>query len=186
MSHLTDFSIPFKGLKQGKHELEFEITDRFFADFEESEITKGKLVANVILEKTSTFLKLDVHIVGEVEVACDRCLELFNAKVDTNGTLYVRFSERETNESEDDDMIFLLPSETEFEIKQPLYDWICLSLPVQRVHPNGKKGKPTCNPEMLKRLQELTVTEETISAESEETDDWKKKLSELKSNISDN
>lgn len=186
MGHLTDFSIPFKGLKQGKHELQLEITDRFFSDYEESEITKGKLVANVVLEKTSTFLKLDVHVIGEVEVTCDRCLEQFNAKVDTNGALYVKFSERETNESEDDDIIFLLPSESEFDLKQPLYDWICLSLPVRRVHPNDKKGKPLCNPEMLKCLQELTITEEPSSKDSEGVDDWKKKLNELKSNIRDN
>ena len=186
MSHLTDFSIPFKGLKQGKHELEMEITNRFFSDFEESEIAKGNLVANIILEKTSTFLKLDIHILGEVEVTCDRCLEQFNIKVDTNGTLYVKFSEREANESEDDDIIFLLPSESELDIKQPLFDWICLSLPVRRVHPNDKKGKPLCNPEMLKRLEELIVTEEPAGSDAEEGNDWKKKLNELKSNIRDN
>ncbi len=186
MSHLTDFTIPFKGLIQGKHELQLEITDKFFSNFEESEITKGNLVANVILEKTSTFLKLDVNVVGEVEVICDRCLDQFNAKVDANGTLYVKFSERETNESEDDEIIFLQPSEGEFDLKQPLYDWICLSLPVRRIHPNDKKGKPQCNPEMLLRLQDLTVTEEPSSKDSEGVEDWKKKLNELKSNIRDN
>jgi len=183
VSHLTNYSIPIKGLKQGIHELEFEITNRFFSDFEESEITNGKLVAKVILEKNSTFIKLEVHIQGEVAVICDRCLEEFNTKVDANGTLYVKFSEREKNEAENDDLVFLLPSESELDIKQPLYDWICLSLPVRRVHPNDKKGKPLCNPDMLKRLQEFTVTEEPTV---EGADDWKKKLNELKSNISDN
>ena len=183
MSNLTDYSIPIKGLKPGRHELEFEITDGFFSDFEESEITQGKLVANVILEKNSTFIKLEVHVLGEVEVICDRCLEPFSAKIDANGTLYVKFSERETNEAENDELVFLLPSESELDIKQPLYDWICLSLPVRRVHPNDKKGKPQCNPDMLKRLKELMVTEEP---KAEGADDWKKKLNELKSNISDN
>ncbi len=185
MSRLTDCTIPFKGLKQGKHELEFEISDRFFSEFEGSEITKGNLMANVLLEKNSTFLKLDVHISGDAEVVCDRCLETFYTPVEYTGNLFVKFSEREAYE-EDDDVIFLPPSESELDLKQYLFDWICLSLPVRRIHPDDENGNSLCNPEMLKKLDELVVPEEPKGAADDDQDEWKRKLNELKSNIKDN
>lgn len=185
VSSLTDYTIPFKGLKQGKHELEFEISDKFFSEFEGSEITKGNLTASVLLEKNSTFLKLDVHISGSAEVVCDRCLDTFYAPVDYTGNLFVKFSEREAYE-EDDDVLFLPPSESELDLKQYLFDWICLSLPVRRVHPDDTNGNSLCNSEMIKRLNELIVSTEPKGAAESNQEDWKNKLNELKSNIKDN
>ena len=185
MSRLTDCTISYKGLKQGKHELVFEISDRFFSEFEGSEIARGNLTANVLLEKTSTFLKLEVHIAGEAEVVCDRCLETFYAPVDYNGNLFVKFSEREAYE-EDDDVIFLPPSESELDLKQYLFDWICLSLPVRRIHPDDKNGHSLCNPEVIKKLNELMVTEEPHGVAEKNREDRRNKLNELKSKIKDN
>ncbi|HUW07109.1 MAG TPA: DUF177 domain-containing protein [Williamwhitmania sp.] len=186
MSRLIDFTIPFKGLKQGKHELEFEISDRFFSEFDGSEVTKGNLMANVLLDKNSTFLKLDVHISGNAEVVCDRCLDTFYIPVEYTGNLFVKFSEREAYEDSDDDVLFLPPSESELDLKQYLFDWICLSLPVRRVHPDDKNGKSLCNPEMIEKLEAYVISEEPQAAAEDDQEEWKKKLNELKSNIKDN
>ena len=36
-----------------------------------------------------------------------------------------------------------------------------LALPIKRVHPDDKNGKSTCDPVMLKKLEELIIDEET-------------------------
>ena len=41
-------------------------------------------------------------------------------------------------------------------MKQFIYDYICVNLPLKRVHQDGK-----CNPKMLKKLEELKGKENT-------------------------
>jgi uncharacterized metal-binding protein YceD (DUF177 family) len=42
------------------------------------------------------------------------------------------------------------PAESELDMRQFLYDYICLALPLQKVH---KKGE--CDPEMIEKLNNL-------------------------------
>ena len=74
MNYLSQYTIPFSGLKEGEHLFDFIADDRFFAGFEESEITKGSVAVQVKLEKRSTYLRLSFALKGEVELICDRCL----------------------------------------------------------------------------------------------------------------
>jgi uncharacterized metal-binding protein YceD (DUF177 family) len=69
--------------------------------------------------------------------------------------LFVKFGE--TNEEQTDEIIVLSFSEHEFDLKQYLYEYILLSLPYRKVHPNDKKGKSLCNKEMLKKLNEYVI-----------------------------
>ena len=77
MNYLSQFTIPFSGLKEGKHLFDFSADQRFFAGFEESEIEKGSINIQVELEKRTTYLRLKFMIKGEVELICDRCLETY-------------------------------------------------------------------------------------------------------------
>ena len=47
-------------------------------------------------------------------------------------------------------------NEGEIDISQFVYDYICLGLPIMKVHPEGK-----CNPEMLKHLASSPEAGET-------------------------
>ncbi|MBK8882595.1 MAG: hypothetical protein IPN67_09510 [Bacteroidales bacterium] len=80
------YTIGLSGLKEGRHTIDFEIGNKFFESFEESEIKEGSLFANIELEKRSTHIDLFIRISGRVKVCCDRCLEMFfcllNAKTD--------------------------------------------------------------------------------------------------------
>ena len=42
MNYLSQYTIPFSGLKEGKHLFDFSADHRFFAGFEESEIEKWR------------------------------------------------------------------------------------------------------------------------------------------------
>jgi len=166
------YVIPLSGLKEGHHTFDFEIGKEFFEEFEESEIKEGLLTAIVEMEKRSSHLDLVVRIAGTVMISCDRCLEMFSRPVESENRLLVKLGK---SISEDDPDILSLPSdEHELDLMQHFYEYIYLALPIKRVHPDDKKGKSTCNPDMLKKLKELLVEDEDEKNNDPRWDDLKK------------
>ena len=152
------YSIPLGGLKEGRHTIDFEIDKEFFEQFEESEVKEGSLVANVVMDKRSSHLDLAISISGSVRICCDRCLEMFFHPVVCGNRLLVKFGK--TVEDIDPDILYLPVGENELDLQQHLYEFILLALPIRRVHPNNEDGESTCDPEMLKKLEELIVEED--------------------------
>ncbi len=171
----NQYIIPFKGLKEGKHDFSFQINKLFFEEYAELNITGGSLVVNITLTKKSTFLVLNTIIEGQIELICDRCLETFSNKLDFEGQLFVKF--KEEPEEPDDQVIFLHPNEDVLDLNQYLYDCIGLNIPIQKVHPeiNGKSG---CNQEMISLINKHT----TKKIEKEEKDPRWSKLRDLLNN----
>ena len=158
MNYLAQYTIPFSGLKEGKHIFDFEADDRFFSNFTESEIRKGKVSIKVVLEKHTTHLKLTFEHQGVVELICDLCLDVYDQVVEGRNFLLVKFSENEMDEG--DDVIFMHPGKHQVEVGTLIYEYIVLSIPIKRVHPNDENGFSQCDPEMLKKLEELRVDEQ--------------------------
>jgi uncharacterized protein len=152
------YAIGFSGLKEGRHTFDFEIDDKFFEKFEESEIKEGSLFAYIELDKRSTHLDLLIKINGKVKVCCDRCLEMFFFPVECENRLLVKFG---TKIGDDDPDIISLPAEEhELDLQQNFYEYIHLALPIKRVHPDDQNGNSTCDPAMLEKLKELIVDDE--------------------------
>jgi uncharacterized protein len=146
-------SIAFKGLKDGIHEFRFSKSDKFFENLDYSEFEKGNIEVFVTLDKKTQYLSMDIIISGQVYVSCDRCLDMFYMPFEFNGTLIVKFSV--DLENNNDEMIILSPNDFEVDITHYVYESVCLSLPVKRIHPEDKRGKSTCNKEMIKKLKIL-------------------------------
>lgn len=161
MSFLDLYTIPFKNLDQGVvHKFDFEVDDQFFENFPYSELKHGNLDVTVELMVNPDNLVLDFYIKGQVEVQCDRCLDYFMYPIDYKSRLYVRFSDFTTDWFDYDDEIFLSREETRINIAKHIYDFINLALPIKKVHPLDENGNPTCDPEMLKKLEELSPAKE--------------------------
>jgi uncharacterized protein len=152
------YTIPLGGLKEGRHIIDFEIDKEFFELFEESEVKEGSLIANIVMDKRSSHLDLAIRISGNVRICCDRCLEMFFHPVVCENRLLVKFGK--TIEDIDPDILSLPVGENELDMQQNIYEFILLALPIKRVHPNDKNGNSTCDPEMLKKLDELIVEED--------------------------
>jgi hypothetical protein len=62
MSGHREYDIPFVGLKPGIHHYEYEITDKFFADYNEQDFSNCHATVKLTLEKNAGFmiLKFDV------------------------------------------------------------------------------------------------------------------------------
>ncbi|NLJ43950.1 MAG: DUF177 domain-containing protein [Bacteroidales bacterium] len=151
------FSIPAAGMKDGHHVYEFEIDKKFFDLFEESEIREGNLVARVEAQKSPALADLNIRITGNVQVCCDRCLEMFYHPVDCENRLLVKFG-LEMDDS-DPEIITIPRDEFELDLRQYFYEFIHLALPIQRIHPENDKDESTCNPVMIQKLREHLVKE---------------------------
>jgi len=161
------YSIPLAGLKEGRFTYDFEIGDDFFKAFAESEIHRGKMRADVTLDRRSSHLELTIAIKGTAEVVCDRCLEKFSISVSCTNKLFVK--QGKEWEEVDPDMITMALEEHEIDLSQYFYEYIHLALPIKRIHPDDEKGNSTCNPEMIKRMENYL-----FAGESETDPRWDK------------
>jgi len=153
------FTIPINGLKEGHHTFDFEIDKKFFDMFEGSEIGEGGLVAIAEIDKRSSHFEMDIKISGKVRVCCDRCLEMFDFPLECENRLIVKTG---TERDESDPEIIIIPvNEPELDLKQYIYEFIYLALPIQKIHPVDEKGESTCDPVMIQRLKEHLVEEES-------------------------
>lgn len=157
MNYLSQYTIPFSGLKEGKHLFDFTADQRFFAGFEESEIEKGSVNIQFELEKRSTYLRLTFMLEGEVELICDRCLESYLQPIKSSNIMLVKFSETETDDG--DEVIYIHPGSYQVEVAKLIYEFIVLSIPIRHVHPEDQDGNSLCDPEMLKKLDEYKAND---------------------------
>jgi uncharacterized protein len=111
LKSLRNYSIPFTGLKLGKHLFEYIITDAFFDEFEYSLVKKANLVCRVEMEKQETMLILDFNISGTIDANCDRCLAQYPQPVDIHEQQIAKFSEEAIDE--DDEIIVLTKNDHE-------------------------------------------------------------------------
>lgn len=144
MTH--DFIIPLNGLPEGRSFFSFHAWKEFFEGFENSEILDADVNVDVDCFKSHSVIWLDCAIRGVVTVPCDRCLEDLDIPVEKDVALSVKFSPDGSEEAEaaDDggrETVFFPDDSTELDISQIVYDYVCLSLPLRRVHEAGG-----CNP----------------------------------------
>ncbi len=155
--------IPFKGLKPGVYTYDFKVDNTLFEAYESAEIKRGACDVRVELRRLESMLDMEVEIAGAVVVPCDRCLEDCEVRVAFEGNLVVKFSD-EVREY-DGEVMWLSPADDEVDLTQYIYESIVLSLPYQRVHPDGE-----CDPEMMKRFRIVSSEEfRAIEAEAERT-----------------
>ena len=154
MNRLQEFNIAFAGLKVGKHSYSMAVNDDFFACFPESQISKALLQLSLELEKSNSMLQFDFTITGEVELECDRCLEMYRQPLMVHRRLMVKFGEEFAEQS---DEILVIPSgESHFDISHFVYEFIHLELPWRHVHPEREGGASGCDQEIIQKLKKYS------------------------------
>ena len=158
MSILSFYNIAFKGLSQGKHLFEFEVDDKFFAEFEDGLVDKGQVNVRLTIEKQSSLMIFWFDIQGIVNVQCDRCLEMYDQKIESQERIFVKFGEKEYVDG--DDVIWVSANDYQLNVAQLIYEFIGLAIPIKRIHPDDKNGNSTCDPEMIEKLSKYIIKEE--------------------------
>jgi uncharacterized metal-binding protein YceD (DUF177 family) len=152
MNYFNQFFIPFTGLKEGEHRFNFEIGDEFFEKYNYSDLRKGDLRVELILDKQERMLTLTFNISGTVEVMCDRCLDNYNQLVQGKEKLFIKFGRDFHEETEE---ILIIPeSEHQINVGHYIYEYINLLIPYRRVHPDDNNGESMCNKDVISKLQE--------------------------------
>ncbi len=160
MSHSREYEIAFVGLKPGIHEFEYAIDDSFFADYGEQDFQNCKAHVKLLLEKSSgSFLILRFEIGGTIETRCDRCsstmpMQLFDEFV---VTVKMVDNPEEMNDTEEDpDVYYIAKGESHLDVKTWLFEFINLSMPMQKTCGFENMDGPHCNAaarDLLKTLR---------------------------------
>ena len=164
MKLLKEFTIPFVGLKIGKHHFEYAIKQAFFEHFEYEDFNDVNINVDLEFEKKSTLLELHFKITGWVNINCDITNEPYNQIIENNFVLVVKFGDEYNDENID---ILIVPHGTyEVNIQQYIYELSVLAVPIKRVHPGIEDG--TLNSEILEKLEALSPKEQNENKEKEE------------------
>ena len=141
------FIIPLNGLTAGENVFFWKAGKEFFDSFENSEVLDAHLDADVRVEKSGRYIGVDCDVTGRVTVECDRCLDELDMPIDVEIRLSVKYGSEDGSDeqSSDREIVFIPETDAELDMSQIIYDYVCLSLPMQRVHEEG-----SCNPEAMK------------------------------------
>ena len=159
MSHSREFEIAFVGLKPGIHEFNYEITDKFFEDFQEQDFKNCKANVKLELDKKNGFMMLKFELGGQLEVTCDRCnsnlpLDLWD---DFNMIVKVVDDPELMNAQEEDpDIYYIGKGESHINVANWIYEFINLSIPMYKTCSYENMDGPYCNKEakeMLKKME---------------------------------
>jgi uncharacterized metal-binding protein YceD (DUF177 family) len=177
MKVLTEYIIPFSGMKVGKHQFEYKIGKEFFDAFEYSEIEDGNVNVVVSVDKSETMMIMNFSFAGDIILECDICLGELKHEIEANYRQIFKFSDDEDLKL-DDEITYVRSTEFEVNIASFIVEFINLSKPNKSSHQNGE-----CDEELVSVLDEyLLVKEEQIeeSIEEEEIDPRWNALKKLK------
>ncbi|MDQ7916691.1 DUF177 domain-containing protein [Mesonia sp. MT50] len=170
MKKLKEFTIPFVGLKLGRHHYDYQIDNTFFEFFEYEDFNDIDAKVDLEFEKKPTMLELEFHIKGSININCDVTNEPYNQPLENHISLVVKFGDELNNENEE--LLILPHGEYEVEVQQYIYEAIVLGIPIKRVHPGVEDG--TLDSEILDRLEELEPKIGEEKAENEVDPRWNK------------
>ena len=163
MSSRREFEIAFVGLKPGPHVFEYTINDSFFEEFQAQDFHHCNANIKLILEKgTSSFLRLRFEIGGTLEVVCDRCSNNLPLQLFDEFTMTVKMVEEPDvmNEQEEDpDVFYISKGESHLDVKSWIYEFINLSIPMQKTCSFENMDGPHCNPAARALLRNLKAQE---------------------------
>mgnify|MGYP000175333477 CR=1 FL=1 len=159
----NDYTLEFSGLKLGMHDFSFEIDESLFIDRGNDEILKANITAKVDLERHENFMELFVTVSGTITVNCDRCGGDLDIAVSNKEKLWIKFDQEDFENLEE--VIVLSNDDNTVDLSHPFYEFVILSIPMSRVHPLDENEEPTCDPEKLKKLEQLLEGDSDIKGE---------------------
>ena len=143
---MNSFVIPLNDWAAGERNFFSHAGSEFFQKFDNSEILDADVNVEIrVVKDGRNKAEADLRLKGSVTVPCDRCLDPVVIPVDT--------APSET----------LTPPEgdADWDLSQAVYDFICLSLPLQRLHPEGK-----CDPDTVRFLSHRERKNEEAASNS--------------------
>jgi uncharacterized metal-binding protein YceD (DUF177 family) len=162
MSRRREFEIAFVGLKPGVHEFSYPINDKFFEPFDEQDFRNCKANVKLSLDRKSSFMLLKFEIGGTMEVTCDRCNNNLPFELWDEFNITVKMVEEPelmNDQEEDPDVYYISKTESHIDVASWIYEFINLSIPMQRTCNFEKMDGPNCNKAAMDLLKKLEPEE---------------------------
>jgi uncharacterized metal-binding protein YceD (DUF177 family) len=176
-----EYDIAFVGLKPGIHEFEYQVDDKFFEAYQPQDFRNCKANIKLTMDKKSGFMLLKFEIGGLIEVTCDRCGSTtlpLNLWDEFNIVVKLAEDPDVMNEQEEDpDVYYISRGDSHLHIAGWIYEFINLSIPMQKMCSEEKMRSSFCNNDVLDMLGK-----EEDGAAASENPIWKG-LEKLKKNL---
>lgn len=166
MNFRREFEIAFVGLKTGIHNYEYRVDDKFFANYGSQDFLHCNAVIKLELDKKSSFMLLKFDIDGTADVNCDRCGNPLPLRLWEEFKVMVKLVDNpeEMNEQEEDpDVYYISRGESHLHLADWIYEFINLSIPMQKMCPPEELGGPQCNKEVLTKLAKIEIKKDEIN-----------------------
>ena len=160
MNMRRNFEIAFVGLKPGIHEFEYEIDDKFFAEFQEQDFRHCVAHVKLTLDKNNGFMLLKFEVGGKLEVTCDRCSGNLPLNLWDEFNIVVKLvddPEIMNEQEEDPDVYYISRGESHLHLSDWLYEFINLSIPMQKMCGYEDMSGPNCNKSAREALKKMSA-----------------------------
>lgn len=121
----------------------------FFEQLDQDEINGGDVEAEISLREQDDVYVIEIKVVGNVVVSCDRCMADLLLPVDTSETIKLKYGEESDSVNEDYEYIQDLVKP--YDLSWLVYEIIEVSLPISRVHADGE-----CDEKMMEILKQYS------------------------------
>lgn len=155
----SQYKIQFGGLSMGEHQFEFEVTQKFFEQFKDSEITKASVQVKANLIKQNSIMHILFDFEGTVNLSCDRCLTEYDCPISGSEKLIIKHGNPEES---NDEILVLKEGLEEADFSQYLYEYIELAIPSRKVPCEDEELdiEVDCDYETLAKFNELKTDDE--------------------------
>jgi len=140
------------------HLFEYQIKDEFFLPYGAQDFKNCVATVKLNLEKNNGFMLLQFDVDGQLESSCDRCGDDLPVQLWDEFKLIVKLvDEPDTlNEQEEDpDVIYISRSESHLHVSDWIFEFINLSIPLQKRCKDLPNGTTGCNPSVLEKLAQM-------------------------------
>jgi uncharacterized metal-binding protein YceD (DUF177 family) len=131
---------------------------KFFAAYGEQDFIDCEASIKLSLEKNNGFMLLKFDIDGKAEVVCDRCGNNLSKQLWDEFNIIVKMVENPDvmNEKEEDpDIYYISRGESHLHVADWLFEFVNLSIPLQKLCDENEAGEPQCNKEVLAQLKQM-------------------------------
>lgn len=162
MTGRREFEIPFVGLKPGIHEYEYQITDKFFTAYQQQDFKNCQATVKMTLDKKTGFILLKFEVGGQLEVICDRCSGNLPINLWDEFNVVVKLvddPEAMNEQEEDPDVYYISRGESHLHLSDWIYEFINLSIPMQRMCEFEDMSGPHCNKSAVEALKKMRASD---------------------------
>lgn len=135
MYNKDQYTLNLQPIPQGPSTWHSTLEHSFLQRNDQLGLLGGLVEVDVEILRTADTYELLVHLIGHVQVTCARCLTPAELPVDTSYELVVKLG---ATYNDEDDMEIIVPrTDARLDLQQILYEWVLLSLPINKGHQPG-------------------------------------------------